>query len=129
MRFLLDSTVLIDHLNGIDAAEVFLRDHSPESCISVITVNEVLAGSEPDAVEGHELLLDQFTCLDVGRLTAKASAALRRAHGWKLADSIQAALALNHGLKLVTRNHRHFKPSKHDFVSVPYTLPVALRRE
>ena len=86
MRFLLDSTVLIDHLNGIDAAEVFLRDHAPESCISVITVNEVLAGSEPDAVGGHELLLDQFACLDVGRLTAKASAALRRAHGWKLAS-------------------------------------------
>ena len=119
MRFLLDSTVLIDHLNGIDAAEVFLRDHALESCVSVITVNEVLAGSEPEAVRNHELPLDQFTCLEVDRLTAKASAALRRVHGWKLADSVQAALALNHGLKLVTRNHRHFKPAKHDFVSIP----------
>ncbi|MCA1675142.1 MAG: PIN domain-containing protein [Actinobacteria bacterium] len=122
MRFLLDSTVLIDHLNGIDAAEAFLRAHSLDSCLSVITVNEILAGSEPAAVRGHELLLDQFACLDVDRLTAKASAALRRAHGWKLADSIQAALALNNGLKLVTRNHRDFKPAKHPFVVVPYRV-------
>lgn len=122
MRFLLDSTVLIDHLNGIDEAEVFLRAHATDSCLSVITVNEVLAGSEPDAVRGHELLLDQFACLDVDRLTAKASAALRRVHSWKLADSIQAALALKHGLKLVTRNHRHFKPTTHAFVLVPYRL-------
>lgn len=69
-----------------------------------------------------KLLLDQFACLEVDRLTAKASAALRRVHGWKLADSIQAALALNHGLMLVTRNHRHFKPADHAFVMVPYRL-------
>lgn len=122
MRFLLDSTVIIDHLNGIDAAEAFLRDHAVASCLSVITVNEVLAGSEPEAVRGHELLLDQFSCLDVDRLTAKASAALRRLHGWRLADSIQAALALNNGLMLVTRNHRHFKPDEHAFVMVPYRV-------
>jgi predicted nucleic acid-binding protein len=120
MRFLLDSTVLIDHLNGIDEAEDFLRTNAGESCISVITVNEVLAGSEPDAILGHELLLDQFACLSVDKLTAKASAALRRRHRWKLADSIQAALALGNGLKLVTRNHRDFKPSKHPFIIIPY---------
>jgi predicted nucleic acid-binding protein len=43
-------------------------------------------------------------------------------HGWKLADSLQAALALSHGLLLVTRNHRHFKPGKHAFVTIPYRL-------
>jgi predicted nucleic acid-binding protein len=123
MRFLLDSTIIIDHLNGIEAAEAFLRAHALDSCVSVITVNEVLAGSEPEAVRGHELLLDQFLCLEVDKLTAKGSAALRRTHRWKLADSIQAALALKDGLKLVTRNHRDFKPAKHPFVIVPYTIP------
>ena len=122
MRFLLDSTVIIDHLNGVDLAEVFLRTHAVESCVSVVTVNEVLAGSEPGAVRRHELLLDQFVCLGVDRLTAKASAALRRIHRWKLADSIQAALALTNNLKLVTRNHKDFKPAMHAFVVVPYTL-------
>lgn len=122
MRFLLDSTVLIDHLNGIAAAETFLREHALESCISVVTVNEVLAGSAPEFVDAHERLLDQFACLEIDRLTAKSSAALRRVHGWKLADSIQAALALNLGMTLVTRNHRHFKPERHVFVLVPYRL-------
>lgn len=122
MRFLLDSTIIIDHLNGIDKAEEFLHKNASESCISVITVNEVLAGSEPDAVSSHELLLDQFECLLVDILTAKASAALRRQHKWKLADSIQAALALNRGIQLVTRNHRHFNPARHAFVVVPYHL-------
>jgi predicted nucleic acid-binding protein len=122
VRFLLDSTIIIDHLNGIEKAEEFFRQNAPESCISVITVNEVLAGSEPGEVSGHELLLDQFDCLHVDILTAKASAALRRQHNWRLADSIQAALALNRGIKLVTRNHRHFNPAKHEFVVVPYRL-------
>jgi predicted nucleic acid-binding protein len=120
MRFLLDSTLLIDHLNGVDEAEAFLLANAADSCISVITVNEVLTGSEPDDVPAHELLLDQFACLPVDKLTAKASAALRRQHRWKLADSVQAALALDNGLKLVTRNHRDFKPSKYSFVLVPY---------
>lgn len=128
MRFLLDSTVLIDHLNGADEAEGFLRTHAHDSCISVITVNEVLAGSEVSAVESHELLLDQFVCLQVDKLIAKASAALRRQHRWKLADSIQAALALANGVKLVTRNHRHFRPAVHSFVIVPYQLSGERRR-
>lgn len=119
MRFLLDSTVLIDHLNGIPAAAAFLRGHAVESCLSVVTVNEVLSGSESAFVDAHERLLDQFTCLEVDRFTAKSSAALRRVHGWKLADAIQAALALNLGLALVTRN---FKPERHAFVLVPYRL-------
>ena len=44
MRFLLDSTVLIDHVSGIDAAEAFLRDYTVDSGVSVITVNELLGG-------------------------------------------------------------------------------------
>lgn len=104
----------------MDAAETFLRAHALDSCVSVITVHEVLAGSAPAAVRGHELLLDQFACLGVDSLATKASAALRRAHGWTLADSIQAALALNNGLTLVTRKHRHFTPAKHPFVIIPY---------
>lgn len=74
-RFLLDSTILIDHLNGSEEARKFLHDHSTESSVSVITINEVLAGSKPSAVASHELLLDQFECLPVDILTAKASAA------------------------------------------------------
>jgi predicted nucleic acid-binding protein len=112
----------MDHLNGVSAAGDFLRAHAADSVISVITVNEVLAGSALHAAQSHELLLEQFECLELDRITAKVSAALRRVHGWKLADSVQAAFALSRGLTLVTRNHRDFKPSVHHFVIVPYQL-------
>ena len=122
LKYLLDSTLLIDHFNDVDAATDFLSKHGHESVISAVTMAEVLAGSQPDELEGHELLLDQHPCLSVDSLTAKAAAALRRQKHWKLADSLQAALALRNGMKLVTRNTRDFDPKKLDFVLVPYRL-------
>lgn len=122
MKYLLDSTLLIDHLNNVDAASEFLEEHHELCCVSVITVNEVLTGSEPDEIEAHQLILDQFPCLEIDLLTAKAAAALRRQHRWKLADAMQATLALRSKLKLVTRNTRDFNPKKHDFVMVPYSI-------
>jgi predicted nucleic acid-binding protein len=122
LKYLLDSTLLIDHLNGVDQASEFLEEHHEQSCISVITVNEVLTGSEPEEIEAHESILDQFPCQSIDLLTSKAAAALRRQYRWKLADAMQATLALRLGLKLVTRNTRDFDPKKYDFVTVPYSL-------
>ena len=122
MKYLLDSTVLIDHFNGVDAAEAFLLEFGGVSAVSVVTVAEVLTGSLSHQVDSHELVLDQFTCFGIDLVTAKAAAALRQRHRWKMADAFQAALALRHGLKLVTRNTKDFRPFKHPFVHVPYTL-------
>jgi len=44
VRLLLDSVILIDHFNGIEAATSFLGDHSSEAALSVITRAETLAG-------------------------------------------------------------------------------------
>ncbi|MGH8610014.1 MAG: hypothetical protein ACREX9_22180, partial [Gammaproteobacteria bacterium] len=48
--------------------------------------------------------------------------ALRRQYRWKLPDALQAAIAVNRWLKLVTRNTRDFDPALHSFVLIPYTL-------
>jgi predicted nucleic acid-binding protein len=122
LKYLLDSTLLIDHFNAVEDATEFLLRHGHESAVSVVTVAEVLAGSMPADAAAHELLLDQHACLAVDVLTAKAAAVLRRQKRWKLADSFQAALALRHGMKLVTRNTKDFDPKKMDFVHVPYVL-------
>ena len=37
LSYLLDSVILIDHLNGIDEATEFLAQHQPECALSVIT--------------------------------------------------------------------------------------------
>jgi len=47
---------------------------------------------------------------------------MRQRHGWKLPGAFQAALAEEHGLRLVTRNTKDFSPEKHAFVLVPYKL-------
>jgi len=120
MRILLDSVILIDHLNGAAAATRYLRTLDA-ACISVITRAEVLAGVEPPEKASVESLLARYATLAIDRAAADLAAELRRAHRWKLPDAFQAALAQIHKLKLATRNTKDF-PASLGFIVVPYTL-------
>lgn len=122
MRLLLDSVILIDHLNNIPAATAYLRQTQGESAISVITRAEVLAGFDLPQARITAKLLDQFLTLVVDVQVADLAAALRREQDWKLPDAIQAALAQLHHLTLVTRNSRDFPPEHYDFVLIPYVF-------
>ena len=122
MRFLLDSVILIDHFNNIEAATNYLQQNWEEIAISVITRSEVLAGFEPaDALIAAQLL-DRFPNLEMTVQVADLAATLRRQERWRLPDAIQAAFAQIHGLILVTRNTRDFPPERYKFVLVPYYL-------
>lgn len=120
LKFLLDSVIVIDHLNGWESATEFLAQNEKHSAISVITRAEVLAGLEGISNEKTAMLLDHFATLPIDKLVADLAASLRRKYRWRLPDAFQAALAELHGLKLVTRNTKDFPPSKHNFVVVPY---------
>lgn len=122
-RYLLDSVILIDHFNGIAAATHFLHEQHQALSISVITRAEVLTGFAPDTLALARQFLELFPVLPIDARDADLAAQLRREHRWKLPDAFQAALALNHRLKLVTRNTTDFPPDKYAFVFVPYTLP------
>lgn len=121
--YLLDSTVLIDHLRGIDAATQWLRKlREGEAVVSVITRAEVLCGgTDEESLAAYELC-EQFECLPLTKDTATRAAELRRANGWKLPDALQAAAALGGGLRLVTRDSRDFDEKKFPFICVPYRL-------
>ena len=120
--YLIDSVILIDHFNGIEAASTFLGEHASESGISVITRAEVLAGfSEPMLPVARELL-DIFSALPITSDIADLAATLRRTERWKLPDALQAAVAIRHELTLVTRNTRDFKAGGKLSVLVPYSL-------
>lgn len=120
---LLDPVILIDHLNGISQATEYLRTLTPEkTAISVITRAEILVGVEIETAETVKQLLDQYALLSISGIIADKAAELRRVHGWKLPDAFQAALALHHNIKLITRNTKDFDPGKHIFVEVPYKL-------
>lgn len=122
MRYLLDSVILIDHFNGVAAATGFLDRYAAEAALSVITRAEVLAGFDDDTALLAIRLLDAFPTLPMTAEIADEAARLRRSVRWKLPDAIQAAIALAHGLTLVTRNTRDFQPGGDPEVLVPYEL-------
>ncbi len=120
---LIDSVILIDHLNGVEKATRFIINLDPlETAISVITRAEILTGldeeQQPDVIQ----LLDQYQLLIIDKPIADLAAKLRREHSWKLPDAFQAALAQHHRIKLITRNSKDFSPLKHNFVEIPYRL-------
>ena len=120
---LIDSVILIDHLNGVRKATQFILGLNPlQTAVSVITRGEILAGLDEDQHAKIIPLLDQYRLLIIDKPIADLSAQLRREFGWKLPDAFQAALAQYHKIKLITRNTKDFDPKQHDFVEIPYTL-------
>lgn len=119
---LIDSVILIDHFNGIEAATAYLRSVKSQAFLSPITRAEVLVGFEVTEQAGPRAVLDQFSLLPIDREVADLAADLRRTHGWKLPDALQAAVATRHDLALATRNTKDFAPEEHDWVRVPYLV-------
>ena len=122
VRYLLDSVILIDHFNGIAGATEFLASEPLECAISVITRAETLAGFGPDSQGLARELLDSFVAFPVTVQVADTAARLRRTERWKLPDAIQAAIALEEDLTLVTRNTRDFKDHAPVRVATPYRI-------
>lgn len=121
-RVLLDSVILIDHFNGIDAATAFVRSVFGRASISAITRAEVLTGFDAAGLVLARQLLDRFHLIVIDDAVADLAAELRREHRWRLPDALQAACACNHAIKLATRNTKTFDPKSHSFVMIPYKL-------
>jgi predicted nucleic acid-binding protein len=121
--YLIDTAILIDHLRGIALSTTWLQSlHEGEAVISVITRAEVLAGGDSSEMAAAFDLCEHFACLPLAKETADHAAELRRKNKWELPEAFQAALALEHGLRFVTRNSRDFNPQKHPFALIPYRL-------
>ena len=123
MERLIDSVILIDHLNGIEQATQFILGlNHEETAISVITRAEVLVGIDDGKTQIVKVFLDQFQTLIIDKHIADYSAKLRSRYGWKLPDAFQAAISIKNKLKLTTRNTKDFNPKKYDFVEIPYRI-------
>lgn len=123
VEILLDSVILIDHLNGIPEATQWLADEGwDRMAVSAITRAEVLTGAAPEELAHIGSLLDSFICFPLDAETADRAASIRREKKLRLPDAFQAAVAEKRRLKLVTRNIRDFSPEKFDYVIVPYEL-------
>ena len=117
MRYLLDSTVLIDHANR-DAAAMRMvrtlieRGHDLYTC-DVVTC-EALSKGEPDDMRHIESLLNALEYVSTSPDAARRAGAARRdrhAAGGKraLGDALIAGVAAELDAVVVTRNGRDFE--------------------
>lgn len=121
-KFLLDSTIVIDHLNGIGEATKWLSGLKPdEAVISVITRAEVLVKAR-DKWEVVSAFLDEYGCLSIGPDEADLAAGIRNRYRLKLPDAFQAVLAQNEELTLVTRDTKDFEKIPDLEVRIPYRV-------
>lgn len=113
MRWLLDSSVVIDMLRGVPAAIAFVQSMPGGPRMSVVTISELRDG-ERGARETARIdnLLAEAELYDVTKEIAELSGNLmrrfRRSHGLTTPDSLIAATAIHHKLQLATLNLKHF---------------------
>ncbi len=77
VKSLLDSVIVIDHLNGVGAATQFLAEHAAACAVSAITRAEVLACFDDARVPLARELVDMFPTLPITADTADLAARLR----------------------------------------------------
>ena len=114
--FLLDSTVIFDHLNGrmgrTELLDQLIGQGHVLACCPV-NITEVYAGLRAGEEPGTEAFLDSLKCLPVTPAIAKQAGLLRRdwrakGHTLSYTDVTIAAVALTNQSPLLTDNRKHF---------------------
>ena len=121
MKVLLDTNILIDHLQGHRAASEAISTHIG-AAISVITWVEVMSGVPSAEEETTRLWLDRFHLIHVDADIAVYAAVLRQERRLDLADALIVATAQASGRTLVTRDRALCRELDDPAVLVPYQL-------
>ena len=125
--YLLDSSVIIDVLNGKRGRhlllEELLRHGNLLACCSV-NVTEVYAGMKPPEATLTEEFLRSLEYYDVTWEIARRAGLLRRDYTRRgitlaLGDATIAAVALTHRLPLLTDNVRHYPMKELELYPLP----------
>jgi predicted nucleic acid-binding protein len=120
---LFDTCILIDYLNGVDAAAETFKHYARDSAISIITWMEIMVGAHR-LDEAQRLatrrFLARFLKLPVSDLVAERAVIIRGERKIKLPDAIIEATAQVGNRLFLTRNTRDFKDSPG--VIFPYTI-------
>jgi len=124
VTYVIDTSILIDHLRQRAEATRWLIEHEAEGLLlSVITRAEILSGMRAPEEEKTRALLSAFATLPVDERVADAAGEYRRrywrSHQLLLPDALIAATARVHGCVLATLNTRDF-PMRDIQVKRPY---------
>jgi predicted nucleic acid-binding protein len=108
-QYLIDSNIIIYHLNGEAAATEFLIEFAGQCFISRLTFIEVLS-FELSKKEEQKIrdLLETFSILDTSEAIALQCIENRKIRKIKIADNIIGSTAQVNNLTLVTRNIKDF---------------------
>lgn len=116
MRYLLDTTVLVDHLQGRPSAVALVRQLFSEPndllvCDAIVA--EALSKGAEDEIAGLGALIDALdyvaTHPDAARWAGESRRRLRQTSSRRLGDAIIAGVAWHQDAVVVTRNPRDFE--------------------
>jgi predicted nucleic acid-binding protein len=116
MRYLIDTTLLIDHANGRPGALALVRElfsDPNDLLVCDAIVAEALSGGDDAAIDGISALVDALeyvsTHPDAARWAGASRRRLRRTSPRHLGDAIIAGVAWFHDAVVVTRNPHDFE--------------------
>jgi len=110
VKYLVDSNIIIYHLNNEPIATKFLSQNYQEIAISQITYVEVLSFPFSTEQENEvKILLSKFKILDVDQAISNQAVENRKIKKIKLPDNLIASTAMVNGLTIVTRNVKDFR--------------------
>lgn len=110
MKYLLDSNIIIYHLNGDKIATDFIMRNMSRCAISQITYVEVLSFEfNEDEFEEVKEFLDFFNVFDINKAMAIQCLKNRKIRKIKIPDNFIASTAQVNDLVLVTRNTDDFQ--------------------
>ena len=119
MNAVFDTNVLIDYLNGVDAAKVEFERYRTR-LISIISWMELLIGAHNDEeADVIEMFLREFRTIEITRAIAREAVAVRSARRIRLPDAVIWATARTESALLVTRNVKDF-PADEPGIRIPY---------
>jgi predicted nucleic acid-binding protein len=113
---LVDSDVLIELLRGRNAAIIDrwieLRESNALVAYSPVSSAEIWRGARGAETKAIAALFAALPCIpidaDIGKRAGEYLARFHSSHAMELGDALIAATAAAHGLRLWTRNKKHF---------------------